>query len=269
MTAKEPAQELRDHIARTYRSVRIGTAVIGAALPLLLWVGGYLGDAESLRASMSAYYYSPVMGDWFVGGLVATGALLYLYKGFSTAEDWLLNAAGVLVIGVALVPTVPASASQDAGFSWHGTLAVAFFICIACVCIFRASDTLSLIRDTAVARRFRVVYRLLGAGMVASPLIAVVFTLVFRSTTNESPLVFFVEAVAVWIFATYWLTKSWELRRTRAEQLALERKLRPASIATAAAPGRIVQIEPDVIPLRDWESVLAQEQAAAGPRTST
>jgi hypothetical protein len=160
-------------------------------------------------------------------------------------------------------------AGEHAGFTWHGTLAVAFFICIAWVCIFRASDTLSLIRDTVVARRFRTVYRLLGAGMVASPLIAVVFTLAFRNTTNESPLVFFVEAVAVWIFAAYWLTKSWELRRTRAEQLALERKLRPASIAPAAGPGRVVQIEPDAIPLRDWESVLAQEQEAAGPRRST
>lgn len=268
MTTDEPAGKLRDHIARTYGSVRVGTAVIGATLPLLLWVGGAICDRETLRASMSAYYYSPAMGDWFVGGLVATGALLYLYKGFSAMEDWLLNAAGILVVGVAMVPTPPASESLAGGFSVHGTFAVAFFICIACVCIFRASDTLSLIRDTAVARRFRTAYRLFGVCMVASPLIAVLLTLVFHATVGESPLVFFVEAVAVWVFAGYWLTKSWELQRTRAEQLAVESKLHRVSVATAETPGRIVQIEPDVIQMRDWQSSVAQAEMAGGASKS-
>ena len=94
--------------------------------------------------------------------------------------------------------------------------------------------------------------------MVASPLIAVLLTLVFRNTTKDSPLLFFVEAVAVWVFAAYWLTKSWELRRTRAEQLAIESKLRP--VATASTPGRIVQIEPEVILMRDWQSSVAQAE---------
>ncbi len=243
MTADDPARRLGDHIARTYGSVRVGTALIGAALPLLLWVGGAIGDREALRASMSAYYYSPTMGDWFVGGLVATGALLYLYKGFSAMEDRLLNAAGILAVAVAMVPTPDPSEAQGSGFSWHGTFAIAFFICIACVCLFRASDTLSLIKNTAVARRFKRAYRFIGVSLVASPLIAVILTFLFRDTARESPLLFFVEAVAVWVFAVYWLTKSWELHRTRAEQLAIENKLRLASV-TPKTPGRLVQIEP-------------------------
>ena len=245
-SVENQAATLQEHMTGTYFNLRVGIGVIGVALPLLLWLGGQIGDHEPLRSSMSAYYYSPTMRNTFVGALVAIGLFLYLYKGFSSAENRALNLAGALAIGVAMVPTSSQPGVHSVSSTFHGTFAVLFFICIAYVCIFRASDTLSLIRDTRKADKLRAIYRLLGIGMVISPLLAVVLTFLLQPATQKRSLTFFVEAVAVLIFAAYWLTKSKEMKNTDAENLALEGKLQasPRPRAERAAPGRLVQIEP-------------------------
>lgn len=239
---------LQRHMAGTYFALRVGMGVLAAALPPLLWIGGRLRDGEPLRCSMSAYYWSPTMRDPFVGALVAIGAFLYLYKGFSRQENWALNLAGVLAVGIAMVPTGPRC--RDGGFSLsaHGTFAVFFFLAIAYVCVFRASDTLSLIRDTRRADRFRGVYRTLGILMIVSPALAALFNVALQSGSRESSLVFFVEAFAVFTFAAYWLVKSREMSETDAELLALDHKLKRVSAAKPAgarSPGVLVQVEPD------------------------
>jgi hypothetical protein len=239
------AGELQRHMAGTYFALRIGMGVLAAALPLLLWLGGRFIDREPLRCSMSAYYYSPAMRDTFVGVLVATGVFLYLYKGFSRQENWALNLAGALAVGIAMRPTTPQCG--DGGlFTLHGTFAILFFLSIAYVCLFRASDTLSLIRDARRARRLRAVYRALGVLMVVSPAIAAALSAILRSGANESSALFLVEAFAVLTFAAYWITKSREMSVTDAELLALERKLQPATHpkpANTRSPGRLVQVE--------------------------
>lgn len=243
MSASDAGQ-LQKHMSGTYFALRVGMGVLAAALPLLLWLGGRLGDAEPLRCSMSAYYHSPTMRDTFVGALVAIGVFLYLYKGFSRQENWALNLAGVLAIGIAMVPTGPRCGEGGGPFTLHGTFAVLFFLSIAYVCVFRAPDTLSLIRDTQQAKRFRNAYRGLGALMVLSPAAAAALTFLLQREARNS-VVFFVEALAVFTFATYWLVKSREMSATDAERLALERKLKPATSAAPVVdgnPGRIVQI---------------------------
>src|SRR6185436_10938812 len=95
---------LSDHMTQTYVNLRVGIGVTGAALPLLLWIGGRLSGLPGLLQTMSDYYYSG-MRDIFVGALVFTGVGLYLYKGFSTKENWALNLAGFLAVGVAMFPT--------------------------------------------------------------------------------------------------------------------------------------------------------------------
>jgi hypothetical protein len=222
----------------------MGMGVLAAALPVVLWLGGRFIDGEALRCSMSAYYYSPAMRDTFVGLLWAIGVFLYLYRGFSRQEDWSLNLAGVLAVGIALIPTGPDCAAKG-GLTPHTALAVSFFATIAYVCLTRASDTLSLIEDPARAKQLRNIYRGLGAMMILSPLVAVALATLLQPSHPNSSLVFFVEGVAVWTFAAYWLTKSWELRMTNAEEKAIERKLkveeRPPD-AEKRQPGRVVQI---------------------------
>lgn len=240
---------LQRHMAGTYFALRIGMGVLAAALPPLLWLGGRLRDGEPLRCSMSAYYWSAAMRDTFVGALVAIGAFLYLYKGFSRQENWALNLAGVLAVGIAMVPTGSRCGEGNGiSLSLHGTFAIFFFLSIAYVCVFRASDTLSLIRDTRRADRFRTAYRTVGVLMIVSPALAAVFDVALQPGSRGSSLVFLVEAFAVFTFAAYWLVKSREMSETDAELLALDQKLKRVSTPKPVgvrSPGELVQIEPD------------------------
>jgi hypothetical protein len=81
------ALDLQKRIAGAYFSLRLGMGVPAAIFPPTLWLGGWFGDQEPLRWSMSSYYYSPVMRDKFAGILCAIGVFLYLYKGFSRQEN--------------------------------------------------------------------------------------------------------------------------------------------------------------------------------------
>lgn len=250
-TEQAPADpgDLQRHMAGTYFAIRAGMGVLAAALPPLLWLGGRLGDGEPLRCSMSAYYWSPTMRDPFVGILVAIGVFLYLYKGFSRAENWALNLAGALAVGVALVPTSPRCGEGTiTAPSLHGIFAVLFFLSIAYVAVFRASDTLSLVRDARRARGFREVYRALGALMVVAPLSAVGLGVAVRRGTTGGPMLFLAESLAVLTFAAYWLVKSREMSETDAERLALDRELARVSAPKPAgveSPGSLVRREPE------------------------
>lgn len=227
--------DVRDHITGTYLSLRLGMALIAIFFPIVLWLGG-VAEGQPLQDSMSAYYFSGggAMRDVFVGVLFAIGAFLYVYKGFNDLENIALNLAGVFVIGVAIFPTEWNCGSACQKITLHGTCAVLFFLCIAYVAIFRAPDTLSLIKSDEKIRHYKLMYRLLGWGMVASPAIALVLTYVLQPGTVDRSTIFFVEAVAVLMFAAYWLTKSREIMETNAEVLALAGKIAPSAPARAA-----------------------------------
>lgn len=223
---KLKSDPLEKHIFGTYFTLRIGIAVIAILFPFILWIGGKLYLGLPLQDSMSAYYHANIghqsMRDWFVGVLFAVGASLYLYKGYNGAENIGLNVAGVLAVGIAIFPMEWDCGAGCRKFSLHGFCAVSFFLCIACVCIRCASDTLRSIKDEGRKRRFERAYKIIAAVMIASPGIAFVLTALlqqFRSLT------FFVEVVGIFAFATYWLTKTFELSITETERLALQEKL--------------------------------------------
>lgn len=244
MARTEPSSErLRRHFESTYHSLRVGIAVIGAALPVALWVGALVLDGTELQSSMSAYYYT-VMGDVFVGALCAVGVALYLYKGFSAMENAVLSLAGVLIVCVALFPTHTGGERVLAN-DVHTVAAILFFVCLAYVSVFRASDTLSLVRDARRARLLQRVYRWLGVAMLVSPLAALLAERVVRPAFGEPSVVFFVEAFAVWSFAAYWLVKSWELRQTSADRAVAQGILEHSRLLERTrVPGRLVQTAP-------------------------
>ena len=221
------SQDLRGHITATYFNLRIGLAVLAIALPFVLWIGGYLRSDLTLQGSMSAYYHAGdgAMRDVFVGVLMAVGAFLYLYKGFTSLENIALNLAGIFLVGVALFPMEWDCGEACRKFSLHGTFAVLFFLSIAYVCVFRASDTLSLISDEATRKRYKSIYRLQGLGMIASPAIALALTWFLQAGSEMKSWVFFVEAVGVIVFGSYWITKSREIALTHSERRAIEGKL--------------------------------------------
>ncbi|RLV50409.1 hypothetical protein D9V37_05005 [Nocardioides mangrovicus] len=86
----------------TYRYLRVALVV----LPVLLGAAVVLETVRSgcVLDSISAYVYTPAQ-HVFVGALVAIGVCLVVIKGTGSAEDVLLNLAGMMAPLVALVPT--------------------------------------------------------------------------------------------------------------------------------------------------------------------
>lgn len=220
-------EHLNEHITATYLSLRLGIALLSIALPVALWAVGALLGGLPLQASMSAYYHAGdgVARDVFVGTLCAVAAGLHLYKGITSLENSALNLAAVLLVGVALVPMAWGCGDACPSLSLHGSFAAAFFVAIAYVCIFRASDTLSLIRDPALARRYRRTYQGLGVAMILAPVAAGALGWLLERGSGYRWTLFLVEAAGVWIFASYWLVKTFEMRRTHADTLAAEGQL--------------------------------------------
>jgi len=206
--------ELLRSIKATYRVLRLGLGWTAIGLPLTLWLVG-LARGVALRESMSAYYHTN-MQDVFVGALFAAGAGLVLYQGFSRTENVMLNLAGLFAIGVALFPT-----EADAGrLTVHGVCAVLFFVCLAYVAVFRATDTLTLVKNPKRVKGYKATYRLLGGLMLALPAAAAILVSVFEygRPNDDSKVVFFIEFAAIWAFGLFWLVKSREISRTQKEQ---------------------------------------------------
>jgi hypothetical protein len=257
---------LSNHVAKTYAATRRGLGFIAIIFPLLLLIGGYFLARLQLEGSMSAYYHSSplsqadellhpgthilpgvgVMRNWFVGLLFALGIILFLYKGFTRMEDYALNIAGVMGLGVALFPMAWGNTFKGMEFtvlgiqlSLHGTCALALFLCIGYVCIFRAADTLDLIKDAKKRKHYRVAYKWLGWAMIASPLTAFLLSSVFH---KHNAYTFFIELAGIWVFAAYWLLKSHEISKSDADGKAARGELRVVD-DKKSHPFRKIQIQ--------------------------
>lgn len=254
--------DLSDHMLTTYQALRITLVVIALLFPWVLWIGGsYISKQRlDLQPSMSDYYHADeasrieyaereaaaregrerekvpllsgrgAMRNWFVGVLFAISALLAVYKGFRPAEDWALNLAAVFATLVALVP----NAWDEPGRPYHRAFAICFFLCIAYVCIFCASATLSLVEQTRRAY-YRRLYKFLGVAMAVSPIVAAVLSQFLR---RRSSYIFFAEACGVYAFAAYWWIKTREIRETDADRKAASGKLQ---LPPGTGPSNVVR----------------------------
>ncbi|MBV8972617.1 MAG: hypothetical protein JO290_10035 [Sphingomonadaceae bacterium] len=207
-------------ISASYFRLRRGLAIVAFAFPIVLAIGA----GGVLQGSISAYYHysrfacSPggacpagggTMRDVFVGALWMIGSFLLFYRGYSRAEDRVLNVAGLTAVAISLSPMDwPAAAAATLRGRIHGTSAVVFFLCIAYVAIFRARDTTVLLDD---ARRstFTAIYRTLGALMVVLPLGAVALHLLLPNP--QSRVILGIEVSGIYVFAAFWLVKSREI----------------------------------------------------------
>jgi len=162
------------------------------------------------------------MRNWFVGILWAVGSFLYLYKGFSTTENVVLNFAGLFAVSVAMIPCNCWDGAVGDSNKVHAFCAVSFFLCMAVVCLFCAGDTVSLLPDQKTKDAFRRRYRIIAVLLVGSPAAAVLVSYALDQHTSYR---FFIEAFGVYMFALYWVVKSRELSITSAETLALRGKV--------------------------------------------
>jgi hypothetical protein len=234
---RKSAGELQAHMLGTYYTLRWGLAAIGFALPVVVLLAGGFVHHVWLEPSISQYYHTRAQipffttRDLFVGGLFAAAACLYLYKGFSTRENVVLNLAGIFAVLVAVLPTAATRLDRGLVSVLHGTAAVLFFLCIAYVSLFRARDTLRLLPPEKRARYARR-YVWTGLAMVASPVAAVVLSYALDPRSPTRAVIFLVETLGVWAFATYWIVKTGEMRETGAERRALDAQLRRAVVPT-------------------------------------
>ena len=239
---RKSASELQEHMLGTYGALRVMLTVIGIALPVVVMVSGWFQRTEYwIAASISDYYHLPATipyftaRDFFVGGLLAAAVCLYSYKGFSTRENVALNLAGVFAFVVAVVPTSGDEERLTLRAILHGTAAVLFFLSIAYVSIRRSSDTLRLLppeKQTRYARSYFVT----GLAMIASPLAAVVLSLLVHGESMKR-VIFFVETFGIWTFAAYWWIKTLEMRESDAEQRGLDGVLEREPVVPVAAGG--------------------------------
>jgi hypothetical protein len=238
---QKSAGELREHMLWTYYGLRVGLVVIGGLLPVLVVAAGF-AHGGGLRGSLSDYYNVTTSGfltprDIFAGGLLAAAACLYLYKGYSDKENIALNLSGIAAATVAFFPTGP-----DGPVTYlHRAAAVFFFLSIAYVCLFRATDTLDddLLPEARLAW-YALRYQILGALMLASPFVALALSWWLRPGTGKSIAVLLIEAFGVWVFASYWWAKTLEMRESEAEKRTLEgslkRVVKPEAPGTGTAP---------------------------------
>ena len=98
---------LVDHVYLTYRSLRIGLALICFAIPIGLIVVGFMTNIR-IQDSLSDYYYAEfpprLLRVLFVGLLFLLGGLMVAYRGFDTWDNWIHNLVGVFALGVAIFP---------------------------------------------------------------------------------------------------------------------------------------------------------------------
>jgi hypothetical protein len=250
--------EIDRHVRATYKSLRWGLAALAVAFPLVLWGAGAWAGLQP-QPSMSAYYFAALAGDpcvffpmrvYLVGFLCAISAALYLYKGFTEIENWLLNTAAVLGVFIAVYPDnllqpqvdwcpilKPVQAWQASQPLLHDWASVAMFVCLGLTAAFCAHKTLDYLpaRHAQWKPVFFWTYIVIAALMVLLPLAISAANTILEASLQLGGKVFYMELAAIWCFAAYWAVKSIELSLSDAEEMAVAGTL-PPPIA-AAAPG--------------------------------
>jgi hypothetical protein len=213
----EPSDPLS--VATSYVILRNGIGVLGFALPIVMIVGGGL---DHIQGSLSSYYHfsadrpgqygAGTMRDLFVGMLCAIGAFLFFYRGHSLQEDIALNVAGISAVLVALFPMdwPPGIAAATTAAKIHSGAATLFFVMIAYVCVFRGRDTLCIVDEDVRRRAFERIYLIFGLLMLATPATVALLTVTSAAAGGYNILV--VETGGVFVFAAFWLVKSFEIR---------------------------------------------------------
>ena len=238
-----PPKDLGVHMQLTYTSLRRLIAAV-TLLFLLVLVGYHLSGVDPVgRASISAYYHHDNLGfrmrDLFIGCLTAVALMLVAYQGYTPQESRVLNAGGLLLLGVVAFPMEwPPTTTwhPQSGTVWvHYTCAVLFFFCLGYVSLFRARDTLRATTTLAARGHFVRLYKATGylMGVVPALAFAVFLARVFGREVRAG--VFWVEAAGVFAFLAFWVIKSYEIETSGLERLPGQVEKQAATIADTAA----------------------------------
>jgi hypothetical protein len=192
---------------------------------------------------MSRYFWAAAadqcaafpMRTIFVGFLFAIGVGLYLYKGLTDLENFLLNLAAICAAVVAIYPerlTVAEAATDQrlaqlfescpAVKAWaatpalpiHYTAAVVMFVLLAVVAWFCASKSLEYLPVGHDPAKFSRTYKGIAIAMLVFPAAGFAAAYLFGFASSK---IFFIEAAGISTFGVFWAVKSRELALSRLE----------------------------------------------------
>ena len=225
---KPGGAQCADALATTDLTLRRMIGLLGTLLPFVLLFGGYLSHPPVLmRKSISAYYYTEV-GYLFVGVMLATGAFLVCYRGYSVPrvgsqcrlctllrkwcpcirDDGLTSVAGLLAILVAVLPATVHHQEPTLVNYAHWVFAAGFLLSTALM----SHCQFTLGQDTKNHR----LYRGCAWVILAAIIVILVDYLVGGPLKRMVPtIVWWLETLAVSAFGLSWLVKSQMMRTPR------------------------------------------------------
>ncbi|EMI18293.1 putative membrane protein [Rhodopirellula maiorica SM1] len=198
----------------SYMGIRRAIGVSGFLLPIVLGPVGWLFFGIDFQDNISSYYHTGLR-DVFVGTMCSIGVFLFCYRGYDRIESWTANLGCVSALGVALFPLDPNSdplyQRSLVGYL-HSISGGVFFLTLATYSLFHFPSSKSTNREMEPHESERnFVYR--SSGLVILLSMAAMGAYLFlispewKRTLNEYNFLFWMEWIAVWAFASAWLTK--------------------------------------------------------------
>ena len=203
----------------TYRRLRKAIGYLGITLPVLLVVLSFIAFFDTqVQRSISDYYYTNLR-DIFTGTLAAVGLFMISYKGHRNPsilknDQLLTNIAGIMAIGVALIPVTRDLESPKIytlipyHFEWLGWLHYGFAALLFGIFALLAINVFTIGQNKAEdipvsTLNENNLYRVCGIAIIILMIlvpISEVFELFPYSTL-------ILEALALFFFGTAWLIK--------------------------------------------------------------
>jgi len=255
-----------------YLYLRKTVGWIGTLLPVVLIAGNALFFTTDLPDSMSGYYYTH-MRDVFIGALCALGVFLIAYAGYDDWDRWITNIAGVGTIGAALCATKPTvcgatahscaapavramSTAQNVVGTIHLVFAAAAFLALGVMAVRfaklpptpRPAGFGSWLRDalgipqsgqpdlrTPADKRSAAIFRGCGLGIILFVVLGALSNFLPQAFKNDVPVLFILEALAVFAFGVSWFVKGQTLKPTVDRLAARMRAARTSAELTVDA----------------------------------
>ena len=224
--SRDPMRDPNHQLVVSFLTTGRVIGYLGLFLPasLLAWS---LTFGDSIRGSVSEYYYTPVR-DLFVGTLTAMAIFLWSYRGYSLQGqdlrlDWFVGKfAAVMALLTAFSPLIPRNDDRctlvqcvlgtRVADQIHAIAATAFIVCLLVFCVYLMP------RNDVPGPRLRaraILYRSCGA-IIALTVIGMV---TWKSLPAELIFalggyrpIFWLEAFAIWAFSLAWLVRGHALR---------------------------------------------------------
>ncbi|QED38047.1 hypothetical protein FK178_10075 [Antarcticibacterium arcticum] len=203
----------------TYRRLRRAIGYLGVSLPVILVILSVFSFFNTgLQPSVSHYYYTNLR-EIFTGTLCAVGFFLIRYKGHGNPSFWkndqaLTNIAGIMALGVALIPVNPELDQVKVyslipyNYEWLGWLHYGFAAILFAVFAILAINVFTIGQKPnknipLSSLNENNIYRFCGISIIF--LIVMVPVSEWRDLFKYSTLV--LEAYALFVFGVAWLIK--------------------------------------------------------------